>query len=472
MPHRPELLSVDAAKALPRKEVRRLFARHMSPGQLHFLELLGFDRILVQRAEGVHYYDQDGRAILDFFGGFGSVACGHNHPRILAARRRFADERRHDICMAFLSQYAVALARNLATIAPGGLEFVFLTNCGSSANEAALKLAEKHAGPRRGTIAYATNSFHGKTRGALSVTDSAFCQDRFTLLPHRRRVRFGDLAELEEVLRSDASIGTFIAETIQGGAGIVLPPDGYWRGVRELCDRYSVVWIADEVQCGVGRTGKFFAFEHHGVVPDIVTLAKSLGGGKTAIGAYIARRELFLSTYGSPKTALIHRPATFSGMGEACITAIETLNVLYDEELLENATVAGARLLSGLRELQARHPRLIKDVRGLGLMVGVELCDLSAALPAGLREVVALFDESLRGSLCAFVGAELLRDHGVLVAFTEQNRNVIRLEPPLTVGADHVDECLRAFDAVLSRGVAGIVSKYAGDRLARALRPG
>lgn len=460
-PARPPLIGVEQAKALTRDEVRGLFERHLNPGQLHFLKLLGFDQVIVQRALGMYYYDQHDRAILDFFGGFGSVAFGHNHPRIIEARKRFQDEQRHEICIAFMSQYASALAHNLAAIAPGDLDTVFLTNCGSVANEAALKLAERHAGPKRSTIAFATNAFHGKTRAALSVTDSVFYQGDFTLLPNRRRVTFGDLNSLEEAFRSDPSIGTFIVETVQGGAGIVAAPASYWKGVRALCDRYGVLWLADEVQCGVGRTGRFFAFEHYGVAPDIVTLAKSLGGGKTAIGAYIARRDIHMKAYGSSKSALIHGPATFSGMGEGCITAIEALNLLYDERLIENASAMGARLLAGLRRLQRQHPRLIADVRGIGLMVGIEFNDLSGTLPYGMRQMVALLDDKLKGSLCGFVGSLMLRDHATLVAFTEYNRNVIRLEPPLIAREEHIDAFLAAFDSVLSLGVTKIVSRYA-----------
>ena len=457
---RPDLLSVEDAKALPLPRVRELFERHLNPGQLHFLKLLGFDQVLVKRAEGMYYIDQNERRILDFFGGFGSVAYGHNHPRILAARMRFQEEHRHEICMAFMSQYVTALAHNLAAIAPRGLDTVFLANCGSVANEAALKLAERFAGPKRQTIAFATNSFHGKTRAALSVTDSEFYQRGFTLLPNRRRVTFGDLNSLEEAFKADPSIGTFIVETVQGGAGIVYAPASYWQGVRQLCDKHDVVWFADEVQCGIGRTGRFFAFEHYGVQPDIVTLAKSLGGGKTAIGAYIARREIHKKAYGPPKTALIHGPATFSGMGEGCITAIEALNVLYDERLIENSAVQGERLLAGLRRLQAAYPRLIKEVRGMGLMIGIEFTDMSEALPFGVRQLVAVLDDKLKGSLCGFTGSLMLRDHATLVAFTEYNRNVIRLEPPLIAQAEHIDAFLKSFEEILDAGIAKIVTRY------------
>ena len=466
MTTRPQLMTVDDAKALNVQKVRELFERHLNPGQLHFMKLLGFDEVLISRAEGMYYYDQNGRPILDFFGGFGSVAYGHNHPRILAARKKFQDEKRHEICMAFMSQYVTALAHNLAQIAPGDLKTVFLANCGSVANEAALKLAERYAGPKRTKIAYASNSFHGKTRAALSVTDSEFYQNGFTLLTNKQRVKFGDLDSLEQAFKSDPSIGTFIVETVQGGAGIVHAPASYWKGVRELCTRHDVVWLADEVQCGIGRTGKFFAFEHYGVVPDIVTLAKSLGGGKTAIGAYIARRDIHMRAYGPSKVALIHGPATFSGMGEGCITAIEALNVLYDEKLIENSAASGARLLQGLQRLQQTYPRLIKEVRGMGLMIGIEFQDLSDTLPFGMRQMVALLDDKLKGSLCGFTGALMLREHNTLVAFTEYNRNVIRLEPPLIASAEHVDAFLKSFEAILDSGVTGIISRYARRAIA------
>lgn len=466
MTSRPQLLTVEDAKGLSCERVRHYFEAHLNPGQLHFLKLLGFDDVIISRAEGMFYHDQNGREILDFFGGFGSLAYGHNHPRILAARKRFQDEKRHEICMAFMSQYSAALAHNLATIAGGDLSTVFFTNCGSVANEAALKLAERYAGAKRSTVLYASSSFHGKTRAALSVTDSEFYQDGFTLLGNRRRVPFGELNALEDALRSDRSIGTFIVETVQGGAGIVQASEAYWKGVRELCTKYDVTWLADEVQCGIGRTGRFFAFEHYGVKPDIITLAKSLGGGKTAIGAYIARRDIHMRAYGPSKTALIHGPATFSGMGEGCVTAIEALNVLYDEGLIANSAESGTYLLDGLRRLQAAYPRLIKEVRGIGLMVGVEFADISDAMPFGVRQMVALLDDKLKGSLCGFAGSLLLRDHDTLVAFTEYNRNVIRLEPPLIASREHIDLFLSRFEAILEMGVARIVARYARNKVA------
>jgi acetylornithine/succinyldiaminopimelate/putrescine aminotransferase len=457
---KPNLLSLEATKALELATVRKMWADNLNPGQLHFLGLLGFDRILIDRAEGPHYITNKGRKILDFFGGFGSVAFGHNHPRILAARRKFEDEHRQDICMAFMSQYAAGLAHNLAAISPGDLDMVFLGSSGSEAMEAALKICEQAQGPERATIVYAENSFHGKTKGTLAVTDGPLYRQQFKTTENVKRVPFGDLEAIRVAFESDRSIGTIVLETIQGGGGINMAPASFWQGLRALCDKHGVLWIADEVQCGMGRSGRFYAFEHYGVVPDVTALAKALGGSKTAMAAMIARRDVFMKAYGVPKKALVHAPATFGGIGEGCATAIEALNILYDENLIENAAVQGDYLISELKRLQAKYPALLKDVRGQGLMVGIEFNDISQTLPFGIKQMVALLDDKLKGSLCGFVGALMVAQKDVLVAFTEYNRNVIRLEPPLTIDREHVDQFIKAFEEILDRGVVMIVKDY------------
>lgn len=457
---KPDLITVEEAKTMDVARMTDLFKAHINPGQLHFMKLLGFHKVKVERAEGMYYFDQDGRKILDFFGGFGSLAFGHNHPRILDARRKFQDEKRHEIAIAFMSQYATALAHNLAQVSPGDLDMVFLGSTGSEAMEAAVKLAERAAGPKRPKIVYAENSFHGKTKGVLSITDGALYRGEFRLVDGNVRVPFGDIQAVENAFRADPAIGSIVLETVQGGGGIVQADGMFWLKLRALCDKYGVIWVADEVQCGYGRTGRFYAFEHYGVVPDITALAKSLGGGKAAVGAMIAKRDIYMKAYGTPKTAMIHAAATFGGIGEASITAIEALNTLYDENLIENAASTGDYLLKRLKAIQAKYPSIVKDVRGKGFMVGLEFHDFSQTLPMVLRPVVALLDDKLKGSLSGFVGALLLRDYDVLVAFTEYNRNVIRLEPPLICQPEHVDVFCDALDALLGRGIVAIVKDF------------
>ncbi|WP_245439872.1 aspartate aminotransferase family protein [Aminobacter sp. MSH1] len=462
---KPKLMTVEQAKTLDVAGMTDLFKAHLNPGQLHFMKLLGFHKIKIERAEGMHYIDQNGRKILDFFGGFGSLALGHNHPRVVEARKKFQDEKRHEIGIAFMSQYASALAYNLAQISPGDLDMVFFGSSGSEAMEAAVKLAERAAGPARPKIVYAENSFHGKTKGVLSITDGALYRGEFKLTDNTARVPFGDIDAVENAFRSDPAIGAIVLETIQGGGGINQAPAEYWQKLRALCDKYGVIWVADEVQCGVGRSGRFYAFEHYDVVPDITAVAKSLGGGKAAMAAMIARRDVYMKAYGTPKTAMIHAMATFGGIGEGCITAIETLNVLYDEGLIENSAATGAYLLERLEELKAKYPKIIKDVRGKGLMVGLEFHDFSQTLPMVLRPVVSVLDDKLKGSLSGFVGALLLRDYDVLVAFTEYNRNVVRLLPPLTCSRGDVDVLIQSLDSLLGRGIVAIVKDFVKSQM-------
>jgi acetylornithine/succinyldiaminopimelate/putrescine aminotransferase len=194
---KPDLISVEAAKAMDLAMMTDLFKAHLNPGQLHFMKLLGFHKVKVESAEGMFYVDQNGRKILDFFGGFGSLAFGHNHPRILEARKKFQDEKRHEIAIAFMSQYAAALAHNLARCSPGNLDMVFLGSSGSEAMEAAIKVAERAAGPKRPKIVYAENSFHGKTKGVLSITDGQLYRGEFKLTDNTVRVPFADIDAVE-----------------------------------------------------------------------------------------------------------------------------------------------------------------------------------------------------------------------------------------------------------------------------------
>ncbi|WP_432704693.1 aspartate aminotransferase family protein [Ensifer sesbaniae] len=446
-------------------DITTAFKEHLNPGQLHFMKLLGFHKVKIESAEGMFYTDQNGRKILDFFGGFGSLAFGHNHPRILDARQKFQDEKRHEIAIAFISQYAAALAKNIAACSPGDLNMVFLGSSGSEAMEAAVKLAERAAGPKRPKVVHAENSFHGKTKGVLAITDGQLYRADFKVTDNTVRVPFADIDAVENAFKSDPEIGVIVLETIQGGGGIIQAPAEYWQKLRALCDKYGVLWVADEVQCGYGRSGRFYAFEHYGVVPDVTALAKSLGAGKAAVGAMIARREVYMKAYGTPKTAMIHAMATFGGMGEACVTAIEGINVLYDEHLIDRAADSGEYLLERLQALKEKYPKIIKDVRGKGLMVGLEFQDFSQTLPMVLRPVVSMLDDKLKGSLSGFIGALLLRDYDVLVAFTEYNRNVIRLEPPLICERAHVDQFIAALDDLLGRGIVRIVKDFVGSQI-------
>ncbi|MBI4177965.1 aspartate aminotransferase family protein [bacterium] len=460
----PKLWGLEDVERLSADGIRDVHETHVNPGQLKYTRMLGFDRIRIDRARGAHYFTPDGTPLLDFMGGFGSVNIGHNHPRILALSRRFQEALHHDISQTFLSAYAAGLVHNLAELAPGDLDFVFLGNTGSEVMEAAIKLAEQYQGPDRTRTLYAKNSFHGKSKGALSVTDSALLRGHFRLIEEPPAVPFGDADALEAALAADPRIGAVVLETIQGGAGIVVPPAGYFSRVRDICNQRKVLLVLDEVQCGLGRTGKFFAFEHEGIIPDVVAVAKSLGGAKAAVAAYIARRDVYLKAYGDPKTSIIHGFSTFGGMGEGSAIAMEAVKIIHEEKLAERAGQTGEYLMTRLRELKDRYPSLIKDVRGRGLMVGVEFQGIGHATLSAIKPLAAMLDDRLQGGLPGLIGALLCADYRIVVAFTEYNRNVIRLEPPLVLRREDVDYFIQCLDALLSKGPVGLVMRFMARR--------
>ena len=456
----PKLIKSAEINNLNIEDVRKIYSENINPGQVYYFTLLGFGNTKITSSEGAYYVNADGHKILDFAGGVGSLALGHNNPRILAVRKKFQDELRHEIGLNFYSQYVAALSKNLASISPGDLNFVILGNTGSEVMEQSIKMVEKYHGPNKNKLVYATNSFHGRTKGALSLTDSKSLRSTFWLNENNIRVQFGDIDALRKVFNDHRDIGGIVLEAIQGGAGVILPPDGYLKAVRKLCDEFNVLMIADEIQCGFGRSGNLFAFEFDEIIPDVVAISKSLGGGKAAVSAAIIREPIYKKAYKDRKDWFLQMPSTFGGMGEACVTANEAINILYDEKLIEKVDTLGKYFLAQLKILQEKYPNLIKEVRGRGYMIGIEFNDLSSTLRPPLSYLVSTLDDRLKGSITGFIGALLLNNYQVLAGFTEYNRNVMRLHPPLVSNKEEIDHFVKSFDLVLSRGITGIVTDF------------
>ncbi|NHM27650.1 aspartate aminotransferase family protein [Desulfofundulus sp. TPOSR] len=435
------LLDLQEALSLDRAQVKDLHKKYLNAGLATMLELLSFDRLFV-RAQGISVWDNQGREYLDFLGGYGALNLGHNHPKVLTALQRV--QALPNILQASLGILTAALAHNLALITPGKLQRSFLCNSGAEAVEGAIKLARAATG--RSGVIYCQGSFHGKTMGALSVTGREKYQKPFApLLPQCQAIPFGDLQALEKALQSRQA-AAFIVEPIQGEGGINVPPPGYLRKARELCSRYGTLFIADEVQTGFGRTGYMFACEAENVEPDIMCLAKSLGGGMMPMGAYITTDEIWKKAYGGMEKALLHT-STFGGNAMACAAALATIQVIYEENLVEQARENGAYFLARLKELQERFP-LLKEVRGRGLMIGLEFNQpggLASKVTFGLASKLA---EEYTGSL---VAGELLNNYGIITAYTLNNPNVIRLEPPLCVTREQIDRVVTALEEIFKR---------------------
>ncbi len=396
----------------------RKYAEYVNPGLVKLWRFAGIETVEWE-AEGVVVRDVHGREYLDFSGGPAVFVLGHRHPRVVQAV--IAQIQRMPMSVRALPRRLEAeLAALLAEITPGDLRYAFFCNSGAEAVEGAIKLARVATG-KPGIIA-TEGAFHGKTLGALSATGRETYRKPFEpLVPGFRHIPFGDPEALEEAI--DADTAAFLVEPIQAEGGVRVPQDDYLGRVREICDRRGILLIVDEVQTGMGRTGRMFACEHAGITPDILTLAKGLGGGVMPIGAFVARPHLWEAFTNDP---YLHS-STFGGNPAACAAAQATIQVLREERLVERAAELGPFLLEGLRALAARYPDLVREVRGKGLLVGVEFIDPDVAL------------------LCA---AEAL--HRGLISYFALNRpEVIRMAPPLVVTEDHIRLALERLDAAL-----------------------
>ena len=433
-------LSLDAAIKQSRDQVVENHKNYLNSSLVMMLGLINFDKQFT-RAEGIYVWDNKGNRYLDFLGAYGALNLGHNHPKIIDAINRVKEM--PNLLQAALGTMPAALAKNLAAATPGDLQRSFFGNSGAEAVEGALKLARAATG--RTALVYCEGSFHGKSLGALSITGREKYQKAFQpLLPDCHAVPFGNLDALENRLR-DKNCAAFIVEPIQGEGGIIIPPAGYLSGVQQICSRYGTLLIFDEIQTGFGRTGDMFACQHEGVTPDIMCMAKSLGGGIMPIGAYITTDEIWKKAYGSIEKAALHT-STFGGNTWAAAAGVAALEVIYEENLPAQARENGDYLLQELRKLQGKYP-LVKDVRGRGLMVGIEFNQPgSFAGKATLGLVNKLSDEYL-GSL---VAGELMNKYHIITAYTLNNPNVIRLEPPLNVTREQLDTLLQALEKVLA----------------------
>jgi putrescine aminotransferase len=436
-----ELLGVHGALGLSQREMGELFSRYVNPGLKTLQSVVGFDKRFV-RGDGVSVYDEEGNRYLDFVGGYGCLPFGHSPKDILAALDEVKEVPNY--LQVMTSPFQAALAHDLAQIVPEGLEITFFSNSGTEAVESALKLARGAMG--EGVFVYCTGAFHGKTLGSLSVGGrEKYKKPFYPLVPGTVEVPFGDLNALEKVLRENKVVA-FITEPIQGEGGVILPPAGYLRTARELTERYGALLILDEVQTGFGRTGKMFAAQHEEVRPDILCLAKALGGGVMPMGATVATKKVWEKAYGGLSRAVLHT-STFGGGARACAAALASIQKIVGEGLVDRAAELGAHCLSGLKTLKERY-KLVEDVRGIGLLMGIEF-----KKPGGILDVLTAGSvNKIAEEYCgALVASELMKRHRVISVYTLNNPNVIRLEPALTVTKEEIDLVLNALEDVLSR---------------------
>jgi ornithine--oxo-acid transaminase len=454
-----DLREVLRARGSERYELHR---KHLNPQLPRMLHAIGFDRVYTS-AEGAYLYDDAGRDYLDMLAGFGVYAVGRHHPVVRKAMHDVVDLGLADLTQFDAPPLAGPLAEALLARVPH-LQRVYFSNSGTEAVEAGLKYARYFT--RRKRIVYCDHAFHGLTAGSLSVNGARDFRKGFGPLLPGTAIPFGDLDALERELRR-GDVAGFLIEPIQG-KGVAVSPPGFLQGAQRLLREHGALLIADEVQCGLGRTGEFFAFQHDGVEPDLVATAKALSGGYVPVGATLGREEIFARVYSSMDRVLVH-DSTFGSNAQAMAAGLATLHVLEAEDVIENARTVGAELMRRLVELADKY-ELIGDVRGRGLMIGIEFRAPASSMK--LRTHWRALQLARKGLFAQTVVHALFHRHRILTQVSGDHIEVIKLIPPLIIGEREVDRFITAFDDVLADAHRGgrLTREFASSLLANVRR--
>lgn len=395
--------------------VIQLYQDHVNPGLASLMRFAGFGDV-EETASGCTLRTVGGLEFLDCLGGYGVFTLGHAHPAVVAAAKRQLD-RMPLSSRTFFNEPMAELAEKLASIAPGDLQYSFFCNSGTEAVEGAIKIARVASG--RTDFVCTVGGFHGKSMGSLSATGREVFRKPFDpMVPGFRHVPFNDIDAVRQTV--DENTAGVIVEPIQGEGGIRVPGDDYLQALRRICDDTGAFLILDEVQTGLGRTGAMFACEHWGVAPDIMTLAKALGGGVMPLGAVMATKPIWDKAF--LENPLLHT-STFGGNPVACAAGCAAIDAILGDGIVQAARDRGEQFLAGLRQVMARNPEALIDVRGKGLLIGVEFA---------IEDVAEL---SING----------MSRRGVVAAYTLNNPRVIRFEPPAVITAAEVDRAINAF---------------------------
>ncbi len=439
-----------------------LHRRYVNSSLARVQSIIGFDKIYA-RGEGAYLWDTDGNRYLDLLSGYSVFNLGRAHPVIRQVLHDVLDLDRPNLVKMDCPLLAGLLAEELVKRMPHGLDAVFFANSGADAVDTAIKFAR--AATRRPRVLYLDHAFHGLTLSTLSLNGGIQFRSGFEpLIPGFDAVPLNDLAALERELKK-GDVAAFVVEPIQG-KGVYIPEDDYLPEAQRLCRNSGALFVCDEVQVGMGRSGRFLCVEHWGLEPDVVTLSKSLSGGYVPVSATITRRNIHDKTFSRLDRCQVH--STTFGQNELAMAAgLATLHILDQERLIEHAAATGKRLLAGLTSLKQRHG-MIADVRGKGLMIGIEFRPPESL---GLRAAWTAAETAQKGLFAQLVVMSLLRDHRMLTQVGGPDVNIIKLLPPLIIGDEEVDAIVSAFATVMDEAerIRGRVWAQSGQLIKHAL---
>ena len=417
-----------------------LHERYVNPQFVRVLRTIGFEKVY-KKAEGQYLFDSEGNRYLDLLSGYGVFALGRNHPKIKQVLRDLLDLDLSSLVQMDCSLLSGLLAEKLITLAPEGVDTVFFTNSGTEAVEGAIKMARGATGRNR--ILYLDHAFHGLTLGSLSANGNREFRDGFGDLLPGARIPMNDLETLEKELRKK-DVAAFLFEAIQG-KGVYLPDDKFLPEAQRLCRKYGTLTIADEVQTGLGRTGKWFAFEHWNLEPDLICIAKALSGGFIPVGVLLMRREIYKKVFSRMDRCVVHSN-TFGKNSLAMGVGLATLQIIEKEKLLKRAEELG-QLLKEKVEEGCRAQEMFKEIRGKGLMIGIEFKEPRSFKLKTAWKMIHAANKGLFGQM---IVVPLMSRHRMLTQVAGHDVDLVKLLPPLVITKEDVIDFAKALSQVVA----------------------
>jgi len=418
-----------------------LHEEHLNQQMVRVLQTIGYDRTYT-KAQGQYLYDQDKHKYLDCLSGFGVFAVGRNHPTVIKALQETLTLELPNLVQMDVSLLSGLLAKKILATTPDNLSKMFFCNSGTEAVEAAIKFARYTT--KREKIVYCDHGYHGLTMGSLSLVGEEVFREGFgPFLPGCSSVPFNDLEALEAAL-SNKDVAAFIVEPIQG-KGVNIPDDHYLPEVERLCKKYDTLFVADEVQTGIGRTGKFWAIDHWGVKPDMICMAKALSGGFVPVGGVAMTRKIMDTVFNRMDRAVVHG-STFSKNNMAMSAGLATLQVIEDEKLVENSARIGEDIITRINAMNSKY-EFLKEARGKGLMVAIEF---HAPKSLKLKAAWAALEAANKGLFCQMVTIPLFKEHHLLTQVAGHGMNVVKLLPPLNLTETDRDWIVNSFDHAIA----------------------
>ena len=468
-----KLYTVDDCEKLTNQQVRELYKKHVNPAIEHLLGAFHLGEELIDHAEGVWLYARSGEKILDVTGGIGVLSHGHNNPRILNSRLNFQKQKRMEVHKTIFSPYVAALSHNIAELLPEDLDYSFFCNSGAEAVEGAIKLAYKYHDGKRKIILHSDISFHGKLLGSGTITASHEVRYKFPRISNTVQFEFNNIDSIIKNIdeyRNESGKSDIYAIIVEPfSASYLRASDSkFLKQLKKICNDNDIVLIFDEVYTGWYKTGNLFNFLDSGIIPDILTTSKSLGGGKASISAYVSRGSILKKAYGSIRDATLHT-TTYNGFGEECITAIEAINITQEEDFKNKSLKIEKIVNERCKKLMTKHKNQVNECKGKGSLHGIFLkTDTGFGKILNMLPLYLTKDKKFLPKLMAAAVSDwLFKNYKIYVLFSTTENVALLFAPSLIIDEKEIHYFFDSLESAFEKGIWKIVAKFSSKQFSQ-----